>query len=442
MAKNIFVVGLDAFNGAKLARVECEEPLTIHELLAYDEVKGVDVIDFNGLYQTACERLRAFEGSIDGIVGWWDFPTTSLVPMLCQTFGVPGPPLEAVLKCEHKYWSRLVQHEVVPDYIPKSCVVDPFVEDPLSQINIDYPFWIKPVKGFASQLGFRIGGPEDFEVAISTIREEIGRIGDPFNELLQTVERPQEIRNVGGHFCIVEEIIGGRQCTLEGYAFEGNMEIYGFVDSIRLPNRSSFARYQYPSKLPKRIQRWMVAIAKRLMSHIGYDNGTFNVEFFYDTARKKLWLLEVNPRLSQSHADMFEKVHGVPHFQIMVDIALGKEPRWIGREGPANCAAKFFLRRFSDARVTAVPSEAEIERAAEQYPGTEIDVRISPGMLLSQMHDQDAYSYEIADIFMGASNQQELLANFRAVRKGLKFRFARPKKRVADQPKMQVAGSD
>ncbi len=201
------------------------------------------------------------------------------------------------------------------------------------------------------------------------------------------------------------------------------------VDSIRLPNRSSFQRYQYPSRLPRRVQRWMEAVAKRIMGHIGYDEATFNMEFFWDPQRKKLWMLEINPRLSQSHADLFEKVHGVPHFQIMADIAVGRSPHWQGRVGEANCAAKFFVRRFSDARVSKVPDTDTIQAIQADYPGTEIDVRVKPGTVLSDLKDQDAYSYELADVFMGASNQRELLRNFADVRRRLKFRFAKPTSR-------------
>jgi hypothetical protein len=426
MPKHIHVVGLDDFNGQKLKRIDLPDGLAVHGLMAYEEVKGRDTIDFDRLLETGCARLRAGGVPVDGVIGWWDFPTTSLVPQLCRAFGLPGPSLESVLKCEHKYWSRLVQREAVPDYVPGFCAVDPFAEAPLDQIPLDYPFWIKPVKGFASQLGFRIGSDADFERAIGIIRQEIGRLGDPFDALLHKVDLPDEVASVGGHFCIAEEIIGGRQCTLEGYVHKGEVHIYGVVDSIRLPNRSSFQRYQYPSRLPKRVQRWMEAVTRRVMAHIGYDEATFNIEFFWDPKRRRLWLLEINPRLSQSHADLFEKVHGVPHFQIMTDLALGREPHWVGRKGPANCAAKFFLRRFADARVTAVPDTATVRQIEADFPGTEIDVRVKPGTVLSDLHDQDAYSYEIADVFLGAHDQQELLRTFQAVRKRLKFRFAKP----------------
>ena len=64
---------------------------------------------------------------------------------------------------------------------------------------------------------------------------------------------------------MAEELIGGRQCTLEGYIQRGRVTVYGVVDSIRDRNRSTFIRYQYPSLLPRGVQERMIRIAHRLL---------------------------------------------------------------------------------------------------------------------------------------------------------------------------------
>lgn len=56
------------------------------------------------LLSRARAGLRAFPGSI---VGYIDIPVTLMVPILCRELGLPSASLEAVLKCQHKYWSRL-----------------------------------------------------------------------------------------------------------------------------------------------------------------------------------------------------------------------------------------------------------------------------------------------------------------------------------------------
>ena len=294
-------------------------------LLAANEVKRQKNYNPEKLIAKAEQRLQSFIGSIDAIVGYWDFPTTCLVPYLNQKMRLSGPSLRSVLKCEHKFWSRVEQKQVIQD-IPEFCAFNPFAKDARAAINLDYPFWIKPVKSFASQLGFRIHYDREFENSIAIIRDGIEQFSTPFNFFLNRVSCPRYVAGINGAFCIAESIISGRQCTLEGYVYYGQVEVYGVVDSIREPNRSTFVRYQYPSRMPKRIQQRMIHEAGIVMKHLQYDNAPFNIEFFYDEHHDRIWLLEINPRISQSHCDLFRKVDGASHHEVMIDLALGKQP--------------------------------------------------------------------------------------------------------------------
>lgn len=94
-----------------------------------------------------------------------------------------------------------------------------------------------------------------------------------------------------------------------------------------------------------------------MIQHVGYDNAAFNIEYFWDGVRDKLWLLGINTRVWQSHSDIFEKVDGVSDRQVPIDLALGHEPAVPHREGKFPIAGKFFRRVFhGDARVERVPS--------------------------------------------------------------------------------------
>ncbi|MDZ7748970.1 MAG: hypothetical protein U5K43_09085 [Halofilum sp. (in: g-proteobacteria)] len=107
------------------------------------------------------------------------------------------------------------------------------------------------------------------------------------------------------------------------------------------------------------------------MSHVGYDNSAFNIEYFWDEQLDKVWLLEINTRISQSHSDIFEKVDGVSNQQVTVDLALGRKPDMPSGEGQYPLAAKFFHRVFhGDARVARVPTREEIDGGRERIPGT------------------------------------------------------------------------
>ena len=371
--------------------------------------------------------LDAFDGSIDAIVGYIDFPVSTMLPLLCKKYGTRNASLESLLKCEHKYWSRKVMAEVIPDHTPTFTAFDPFDDNALSKIgeaDLRFPFFVKPIKSSGSRLGFRIDSPEDFDYAIAAFRAEINQISEPFNYVLDQADLPDDIRAIEGHYCMAERVIGGRQCTVEGYVHDGEVVPYGTVDSIRYPQVLSFFYYLYPSTLPRRIQDQMNEITRKVMAHIGYDNAGFNIEYYWDEVQNKIWLLEINTRIAQSHCDLFEMVDGVSHQQVTVDLGLGRKPDMPQGEGPQTVAAEFFYRVFfNDATIARAPSRAEIEVAAEQVPGTRIASYVKRGMKLSDLPEQDAYSYAVASVWMGAGKQSKLLWNYEQVMKRLNYEF-------------------
>ncbi len=425
MRKNVFVIGREDFNFAKLRALRKADNYTFHGLLDYRDIRAAEEHAIGELFERAEQQLRNFNGSVDAIVGYWDFPVSDMVPFLCRKFGLPSASLNSVIKCEHKYWSRVEQWKVIPESIPRFCAVDPFDDDAFAKIDVPLPFWIKPVKSFRSHLAFRVRHEEDFHACIAVIRENIQRIGNRFNFVLEHVDVPEGCADIDGNYCIVEEEITGRQCTLEGYAFQNEVTIYGIVDSIRDTNRTSFARYEYPSRLPKRVQRRMIDAAEKFVRHIGFNNAAFNIEFFYNPQYDRVSLLEINPRTSQSHSDLFEKVDGTSNFEVMVDLALGNQPDFMHGQGDYRCAAKFFIRRYEDALVREVPDAEQVQAVQQQIPDTLIQINVKPGMRLSDLLNQDSYSYEIADVFIGAENSKELLQKYRACVKMLPFQFGR-----------------
>ncbi|GHC15934.1 ATP-grasp domain-containing protein [Aidingimonas halophila] len=425
--KHIFVVGLNEFNLHRLKQLRGVETCEFHGVIDPAAVYETEVFDIDSMLKEATAHLEAHEGNIDAIVGYMDFPVSTMLPILCERFGTRTTSLESLLKCEHKYWSRTVQREVIPDFIPAFTAFDPFDDDALVKISdagLYFPFFIKPIKSSGSRLGFRIDSPEDFYQAIERLRAEIGLIADPFNTVLEQARLPPDIAAVDGHFCMAEEIIGGWQCTVEGYVFDGEVVSYGIVDSLRYPHVLSFFHYRYPSGLPDPIQRKMTELTATVMQHIGYDNAAFNVEYFWDEVQDRIWLLEINTRISQSHCDLFAKVDGASHQQVTVDLALGKRPDMPHRQGRYPMAAKFFYRVFfTDAVVARVPDADEIAALENEFPGTVIDLQVTEGQRLSELPEQDSYSYALAYIWMGAQDETALLANYERLAEQLSFAF-------------------
>lgn len=419
MKKNIFVIGPDELNWNKLQNLKGAQNYDFHELLAYEESHGAKTYDAKWMLAEAQRRLDAFDGRIDAIVSFWDFPVSLMLPILARRYGTRAPSLESALMCEHKYWSRVKQQEAVPDMTPGFARFDPFDDDALEKIDLSYPFWVKPIKSFAGHLGFRIGSAGDFRQACEKMRAGIGAFSGPFDDLLEYADIPDEIRS--GGFCLAEQIIGGKQVTLEGFACDGEIDSHGIVDSFRHSNRVSFSRFQYPSRLPGKVKDRIFAASRKVMKHIGFDNSPFNIEYFYDARSESLKLLEINPRIAQSHSDLFKKADSTSNHRIMVEVGLGKHPHWEKGRGEFRIAGKFFIRSFADGRVARAPTEEQIAEIRERFPGTIVQPLVKQGQQLSEMLYQDSYSFKLAIVYMGAASQRELCDNFETVKQILDF---------------------
>ena len=180
-----------------MSRLRGAEDIAFHGLL--DPATVFETQDFHipAMIETAERQLGDFDGSIDAIVGYADFPVSTMLPLLCAKHGTRSTSLESLLKCEHKYWSRSVQREAIPDHIPAFAAFDPFDDEALGTIGkagFSFPFFAKPIKSSGSRLGFRIDNPEDFDFAVERFRAEIGSISEPFDFVLDQANLPEESR--------------------------------------------------------------------------------------------------------------------------------------------------------------------------------------------------------------------------------------------------------
>ena len=416
----IAVVGFDSFTEKYLAtRIGEQADVRFVPAITREEtvIRGTEY-PFEERLELGARRIRDAEA--DGIITYWDFPSSLLAPLLAKRFGFPYASLESVMRCEHKYWFRRNQAEVTET--PAFCAFDPFDSEPLTQITLDFPFWIKPVVGHSSMLGFEISDEESFSSALAEMREGIEALTAPFEYPLAQCELPRDLRDAGATLCLAEEIIsGGDQYTIEGYVSGSKVHVYGVVASVREPNGHTFNRYQYPASLGIGTLKRMHESAERILAHVGYDQCPFNMEFFHEPESGRLHVLEINTRLSQSHSDLFNKVDGQPHQQIAVDLARGVTPRWRRHGGEFSVAAKHFMRRHEDGVVRRVPDSDQIERLHSEMPDIMFELKVDEGDRLSELPEQEEYSYELADLFIGADDESELLQKYERAAEILEF---------------------
>lgn len=407
---NVFFLGLDDFARKHLETIRGAENYEFIGIFDADEVSRAQSYDMRELLHEAEKRIRSHPKEPDAVVGHFDFPVSTMLPVLRARLALsPQPTLESVLRCEHKYWSRCIQEKVVPDQVPPFELVNPFDDDAADKVGLPFPFWLKPVKSLGSHLGFKINDREDLEIALDVARHRIRRIAEPFDELLRHADLPPEIACADGHHMVAEGLIGGNwQGTLEGFVHAGRVETYGVIDSIRHPNGSSFDSYRYPSTIDDGVRERLETSVEKVLEAMRLDESAFNIEYFYDADEDRIWLLEINTRISASHVPLFQMVHGRSHHEVVVELGLGHRPQYSGHDGPCKVAAKFMVREERDGVVTRVPSAAQIEAIEREIPHVRIVPDVREGDRLSELEDQDSYTYQVAEIFIGGEDNDEL----------------------------------
>ncbi len=422
MPYNIFVLGLDELGTAELATLPDAQDYVFHGLLTIAELQS-GTIDLQAQLDEAQRRLDAFDGPIDGIVGYWDFPVSMLVPILSDRYGLPTKDLLATVKCEHKYWRRLEQQRFITEY-PEFDLVD--FNDPETTLpeHMSYPVWAKPIKSFSSEGAYRVTSDEQLQAVLAKRRESPERVGPALETVLAMLDLPESIAQIPGGAYMVEEAATGKQCTIEGYTYDDTVHLTGIVDSLHYDNSSSFLRYKYPSVLPLEIQERIRSVSTTVIAGLGLTHSTFNIEYFWDESSGQLTLLEVNTRHSQSHAPLFRYVDGLTNHAQMIDLALGRKPRQPVDQGYFATASKWMYRRFSDGIVRRVPTAEEIAELEQRFPGTIIELEVTEEQQLSDSFSQDSYSYMLANIYTTGQTDEDAVDIYHACLEALKFEIA------------------
>lgn len=408
--KKVFVVGHDPYNLDLMKHADKNGEWDLLPTVSWEQTQPASGrFDFDWLVNCARATIEESGGKPDAIVGYLDFPTTAIVSVLSKEYGLPFASPEAVAKIEHKYWMRLIQKKVMPESTPKCVAINPFDVESAKKNAPAFPFWLKPVKGHSSILGFLVEKQSDFDKALHECRQKIHLFGEPFSSFLDHVEGTDELNGVDGNFAVAESLISAeRQFTLEGYMQKGEITIYGAIDSKREgAANSSLSRYQYPGDIPEHVVEMASKITHKLLREAGYDNAPFNVEFFWDPETDALNILEINARISKSHSPLFKMVDGISHHKVAVDLSMGRKPQMPYRKGKDAIASKFMFRSYeSDGLITRVPTEKEVSDLKRILPDIEVNILAEHDVRLSEMPYQESYSYELADIFLGGSDEE------------------------------------
>lgn len=384
-----------------------------------DEERAWD-FDVLGFIDEAVERYR---GTVAGIFSTSDYPGATCAAAIARRLGLPGPGPESVIRCSHKYYSRLAQREVVPEATPWFALIDP--RDPrAAAASLQFPCFVKPVKGAFSIMARRIDSEEELGefLARPAAREFLGPYMHTFNQLLSDLAGLP----IGGSYFLAEEMLSGRLVTVDGYCRGSEPVIQGVVDSALHSVTGSFERFDLPSALPGATLGRVEQIACRAIAGLGLADSLFNIEMMVDPDGGAIRIIEINPRMSGQFADLYEKVDGAGSYPIAIALATGDRPAVERGSGAYDAAASLPLRAYEPCRVQRAPDEAEIARIETEFPGTLVWSECRTGASLADFeHLEDGRSVRYGIVNTGAADRAALTARLERIRARLDFRFAR-----------------
>jgi hypothetical protein len=286
---------------------------------------------------------------------------TLCAALVAEKMRWPGTPVEAVLACQHKLYAREVLGRVAPEAnIPFRRLEAAYDAD--IPEGLDYPTFVKPVKAAFSVLARTVHNHQALYDHTRFSRQElwiIRHLVEPFEKIVR-----RRLPGAGtAHSLMLEESIRGPQFCLDGYCFDGGVRRLGIVDAIMYPGTDAFMRWDYPSRLPEKLQKNAGAIAARFLQAVGFTHGFFNMEFVLDEQSGQLKVIEFNPRMAAQFSDLYARVDGKNLHEMALALSNGIDPETLPTKEPiAACASSFVYRSFDPTAFVQMPA-ASAQRA-------------------------------------------------------------------------------
>ena len=356
------------------------------KLLTFDALGFIDDVE-----------KRFGRANLDGVMSTDEYIGAIIAAEVARRLGLQGGDPASIILAQHKYYSRVAQQRVAPDVTPAATLI-PLGKVDEHALSIPFPFFVKPCKGTFSVFAAKVDDLSalrkhlDFNVFE---RLALGRVVKPFNDLLRALT---DLEHDASAFC-GEGLMSGDQVTVDGFAYDGDVEIMGVVDSVMFEGTNTFERFEYPSRLPVSVQERMHRATADIVRGLGIRHGQFNVELFYDRATDKLGIIEINPRLSYQFADLYEYVDGSNTYDVLLDLTLAKRPRFESRAGQFEFSASFVMRTFEGKKLKSVPNADQVAAFNRRYSESTIKIYGKAGdSMKNEMKALGSYRYAIINV--------------------------------------------
>jgi len=367
----------------------------------------------------------------DGIVGTHD-SSSVFAAVLAQETGKTFASVQSIINCQNKYISRRIQLKLVPEHTPTFCLALDFLRNPE---QLKTPFFIKPVRANISFGTHRIESPEELEYYIGHESQDIAFYNSYYLEALSYSSRYHHALNLATcNSFLCEDLITGDQVTVDGFAFQGSVHLFGFTKAVYHPKTNCFSHHVYPSPLPAELESSIRKALDILIPGLGLDDSFFNAELRVDESANRFSIIEINSRIAFQFAKTIQTVTGLDPLHMLCDVAAGKKPNLEPQDhGLSRYCYNFELHSFSDARVLHTPTQSAYAELKLKFPHVTVRNLIHENAMLSEFkHNPESFRYCILDI--PGDSEEEIMSAYREVTAILNYAFEAPDEPFLPKP--------
>ncbi len=236
--------------------------------------------------------------------------------VLCEEFGFPGPSVESVFLCMHKYYARQCEPSPI-----RCTYIDLWDEH---QVGISYPCYVKPPWLNLGILGFKLESPQDLQQALSIARRDYGAWSPLYYPFFRRYIDAQKYPLATRDIMLVEEFIDGPQVTVEGWVYQKQPYLWAITDTNTYPGTRVIDNFSLPSRHPVHMQAQLATQAAEAIRKVGLDNGFFNIEFWCH--EDSVTLTEINGRAATCFYNLYRSCLGSCIYEAGLALACGQNP--------------------------------------------------------------------------------------------------------------------
>lgn len=332
--------------------------------------------------------------------------------LLAERMGWAGTPVEAVLACQHKLHARRILQSVAPEANPPFDLLMGSYGAPIPP-GLEYPLFVKPVKAAFSVLARTVHSRDEL-VRLTRFgpweRWLLRQLVEPFDR----VARSRLPQAGSAHRLLLEHPVRAAQYNLDGYVHHGEVRILGFVESVMYPGTQAFQRFVYPCALGEGGRAQALDVARRFLGAVGFHQGLFNMEFFYDAAQDRLTVIEINPRMAAQFSDLYRRVDGIDLHRVALELAHGRDPAQVPPSAPsAGIAASFVYRSFDPAARPPMPGVSQQRDLMQAFPDALLlQFPKTPSQIARDFKWLGSYRFGV--LHLGGRDARDLHARFQA----------------------------